>query len=116
MMPADSRLYAADLAAQMAWRSEADPDRELPWPSLLRMHRRRARLTQEQAGELLGVAGNTVARWEAGQFAPPAAAELPLSQEQVLAVIALEIGGRSVRPNWRNQPPARVPVKGFGRI
>jgi len=107
-MLTDAQIYPADIAAAPAWRlPPGDPGRGLPFSALLRMSRLRARLTQEQAAGLFGVRGNTVARWEAGEFAPPTAAELPVCQEQVLAMLSREIPSRPRRPRWQNQPPAK---------
>ena len=45
-------------------------------PQKIRQVRKRLSLSQAKFGELLGVAGNTVARWERGELAPPKVAEL----------------------------------------
>ncbi len=45
-------------------------------PQKIRQIRKRLSLSQAKFGELLGVAGNTVARWERGELVPPKVAEL----------------------------------------
>ena len=45
-------------------------------PQKIRQIRRRLGLSQAKLGQLLGVAGNTVARWERGELVPPKVAEL----------------------------------------
>ena len=45
-------------------------------PQKLRQIRERLGKSQAELGELLGVAGNTVARWERGLLIPPRIAEL----------------------------------------
>ena len=45
-------------------------------PQKILQIRKRLGLSQAGLGELLGVAGNTVARWERGELAPPKVAEL----------------------------------------
>ncbi len=45
-------------------------------PKKIHQIRKRLGLSQAEFGELLGVAGNTVARWERGELVPPKVAEL----------------------------------------
>ncbi len=45
-------------------------------PLKIRQVRKRLSLSQAEFGVLLGVAGNTVARWERGELVPPKVAEL----------------------------------------
>ncbi len=45
-------------------------------PKKIHQIRKRLGLSQAELGELLGVAGNTVARWERGELVPPKVAEL----------------------------------------
>jgi len=45
-------------------------------PQKILQIRKRLGLSQAGLGELLGVAGNTVARWERGELVPPKVAEL----------------------------------------
>ncbi len=45
-------------------------------PQKFHQIRKRLNLSQAEFGELLGVAGNTVARWERGELVPPKVAEL----------------------------------------
>jgi hypothetical protein len=88
MMPSDERLWPAERAAAAVGLAPTAEPRGLPFAVLLRASRVRAGLTQPQAGEILGVAWNTVARWERGEFAPPTEAELPVTQERALALLS----------------------------
>jgi len=45
-------------------------------PKKIHQIRKRLGLSQAELGELLGVAGNTVARWERGELVPPKVAVL----------------------------------------
>ncbi len=45
-------------------------------PKKIHRIRKRLGLSQAELGELLGVAGNTVARWERGELVPPKVAVL----------------------------------------
>lgn len=53
----------------------------------LSRRRRRLKLTQKELGSMLGVNKNTVARWEMGEFFPPAS----LMLDKALRCIELEI-------------------------
>ena len=52
-------------------------------PLKIRQVRKRLSLSQAEFGELLGVAGNTVARWERGELVPPRVAELAAEYLQI---------------------------------
>lgn len=98
----DDRLWPAEAAAARAAEEIArrgpGAARGVPFGLLVRMTRVRARLSQAAAGELLAVAPGTVSRWERGEFEPPRMQDLPLTQEQVLAVLSMQIRPSVSRP------------------
>ena len=105
----DDRLWPAELAAVRLAEDLArrGPEAAIgaPFAALLRLSRVRARITQVELAGLLGVAGNTVARWEQGQFEPPRQADLPPTQEQILASLSQLISHR--------RPPNSQPCQAF---
>ena len=133
---ADDRLWPVEaLAAALQVSLERHPEQierlaqgQLPaergpgFGLLLRATRVRAGLTQEAAGELLGVTPGTVSRWERGEFQPPRQADLPPTQEQILRHLSTRLtdpvnrNPRNYRTeSYRTQPPHLSDLAPFHR-
>lgn len=101
----DSELWPADRASAAAQISGAD-ERGVPFPALLRMSRLRLGWSQERCAEACRVSLLTYGNWERGKSAPRRATELPLSQEQVLALFSAQL---AYRPRRHRSAGVRTP-------
>jgi transcriptional regulator with XRE-family HTH domain len=78
-------------AQEFVHAARESPGRDADRGSVLRVARRARRLTQDELGRRVGVAGETVSHWERGTWTPPVHQVFRLAR--VLRVDAGELGG-----------------------
>jgi transcriptional regulator with XRE-family HTH domain len=76
---------------QFVQAARRSPERDAASESVLRVARRARRLTQDELGRRVGVAGETISHWERGTWTPPVHQVFRLAR--VLRVDAGELGG-----------------------